>query len=285
MGIRDGGEQTAHGPAGARWARGAARSAFLRRFFSTKATAPASVIVLPAFLRCSRASSGDSRNFRTLPSTIALMNMPAVGGGATGVARGNSNRRRRRRRRSGGSPLYRQRASAAAHRRAWLFSTADRRRAIVPPVSIYATLWKLRFPEEGDYHSGCGWITVTAQGVPPHVGSPSPGAGYETGDPFADFLPPPVELDEESDAPHLRAVVIVTEHTLKGTSRNGQEYVSPLLVLTGEEYARITFEDLYERICAALRGNRAPVVAEIIRPDGTKGLIRDRGVDDGAGRH
>lgn len=70
-----------------------------------------------------------------------------------------------------------------------LRSTAERRTAIVPPVSIYAKLWKLRFPE-----------------------------------------------------------------------------------------------DLHEQICAALRGNRAPVVAEIVRPDGTKALIRDRGTDDGAGR-
>jgi hypothetical protein len=37
---------------------------------------------------------------------------------------------------------------------------------------------------------------------------------------------------------------------------------------------RITFADLYERICAALRGNRTAVVAEIFRPDGSSTIIR-----------
>jgi hypothetical protein len=77
--------------------------------------------------------------------------------------------------------------------------------------------------------------------------------------------------------------VFVTENTLKGTTRSHQEYVSPLLMLTGEEYARITFEDLHERLCTALRGNCAPVVAEVFRPDGTKLLIRDRGGNDETG--
>ncbi len=46
-------------------------------------------------------------------------------------------------------------------------------------MSIYATLWKLKFPKFGDHHIGCEWIEVTAQGVPPHIGSPTPGMGYE----------------------------------------------------------------------------------------------------------
>jgi hypothetical protein len=33
-------------------------------------------------------------------------------------------------------------------------------------MSIYATLWKLKFPRYGEYHFGCDWIIVTAQGVP-----------------------------------------------------------------------------------------------------------------------
>jgi hypothetical protein len=151
-------------------------------------------------------------------------------------------------------------------------------------MSIYITLWRLWFPREGDLHSECGWIAVTAQGVPPHVGSPSPGAGYERGDPFASFLPSPVAVDKNGDAPLMRGVVFVTEHTLKGTTRSPQEYVSPLLVLSGEEYARITFEDLHGRICDALRGNLAPLAAEIIRPDGARVLIRDRGSNGEAGR-
>jgi hypothetical protein len=102
-------------------------------------------------------------------------------------------------------------------------------------MSIYATLWKLRFPKEGDYHSGCEWTEVTAQGVPPHIGSPTPGAGYEQGDPFSAFLPPPIAVDSDGDAPHMRAVVVVTEFTRKGTDRSPQEHQSPLLVLSGEE--------------------------------------------------
>lgn len=142
-------------------------------------------------------------------------------------------------------------------------------------MSIYATLWKLRFPKEGDEYFGCDWIEVTAQGVPPHIGTPTPGMGYEDGDPYADFLPPPVETDADGDAPFMRAVVFVTESSIKGTERHGQEYVSPLLVLTGEEYARIRFAELHKRLCDALRGNRSPVVMEILKPDGSHQIIRD----------
>ena len=72
----------------------------------------------------------------------------------------------------------------------------------------------------------------------------------------------------------MRAVVFVTEFTQKGTERSGQEYHSPLLVLTGEEYDKITFADLHERICSVLRGNRAPVVAQVFLPDGSTKIIR-----------
>jgi hypothetical protein len=141
-------------------------------------------------------------------------------------------------------------------------------------MSIYATLWKLKFPKEGDEYIGCDWIEVTAQGVPPHIGNPTPGMGYEDGDPYASFLPPPVEADDSGDAPHMRAVVFVTEHTIKGTDRHPQEYQSPLLLLSGEDYSRITFEELHRRICDALRGNRAPVIAEILEPGGKHRVIR-----------
>ena len=143
-------------------------------------------------------------------------------------------------------------------------------------MSIYATLWKLKFPKEGDEHLDCDWIEVTAQAVPPHIGSPTPGCGYESGDPCAAFLPPPVQTDADGEAPFHRAVVFVTEYNLKGTPRSGQEYASPLLVLTGGEYARIPFEELHRRICDALRGNRAPVVAEVLLPDDTHKIIRGR---------
>lgn len=58
-------------------------------------------------------------------------------------------------------------------------------------MSIYATLWRLKFPRYGDVHAGCEWIEVTAQAVPPHIGSSTPGLGYEDGDPYAEFLLPP----------------------------------------------------------------------------------------------
>ena len=143
-------------------------------------------------------------------------------------------------------------------------------------MSIYATLWKLKFPKEGDEHLGCDWIEVTAQAVPAHVGSPTPGCGYEAGDHYAAFLPPALQTDAEGDAPFHRAVVFITAYSVKGTPRSPQEYASPLLVLTGEEYARIPFEDLHRRICDALRGNRSPVVAEVLLPDGKHQIIRGR---------
>jgi hypothetical protein len=81
-------------------------------------------------------------------------------------------------------------------------------------MSIYATLWKLKFPKERDNHSGCDWIEVTAQAVPPHIGSPTPGCGYENGDPYADFLPPAIRTDKDGDAPFNRAVIFVTEYSI-----------------------------------------------------------------------
>jgi len=74
----------------------------------------------------------------------------------------------------------------------------------------------------------------------------------------------------------MRAVVFVTENCVKGTDRSPQEYATPLLVLTGEEYSHITFAELYRRLCDALRGDRAPVIGELIEPDGTQKLIRGK---------
>ena len=135
-------------------------------------------------------------------------------------------------------------------------------------MSIYATLWTLKFPKDGEDYVGCDWIKVIAQGVPAHIGSPTPGCGYEDGDPYADFLPPPVETDENGEAEYLRAVVFVTEGTPKGTSRSGQEYELSLLVLTGKEYITITFENLHTRLCSALRGSKPRVIAQYLQPGG-----------------
>jgi hypothetical protein len=49
-----------------------------------------------------------------------------------------------------------------------------------------------------------------------------------------------------------------------GTEKVGQEYIAPLLVLSGTEYAPTTFQHLHDRICDALRGRRPRVVAELL---------------------
>jgi hypothetical protein len=131
-------------------------------------------------------------------------------------------------------------------------------------MSIYATLWSLKFPKYGDVHTGCEWVEVTAQGVPPHVGSSTPGLGYESGDPYTDFLPPAIVTDIDGHAKFMRAVVIITEETKKGTARSPQEYLNPLLTLDGKQYANMTFDELHDRIGTALRGDRPRLVIEAI---------------------
>lgn len=139
-------------------------------------------------------------------------------------------------------------------------------------MSIYATLWKLKFPKHGDDYPGCEWITVTAQGVPSHIGA-------EADDPFADFLPPPVGARKQAEPERLRAVVFVTEHTPKGSARNPQEYVAPLLVLPGDTYADITFQALHARVCDALRGDRPRLVATVHVPGRPMRICFEDGTD------
>ncbi len=140
-------------------------------------------------------------------------------------------------------------------------------------MSIYATLWRLKFPSHGDAHTGCAWIQVIAQGVPAHVGVSIPGLAEGGEDPYASFLPPAIAVPADDDGQTMRAVVFVTEATRKGTERSAQEYVSPLLVLSGLEYAAIPFGDLHDRICDALRGDRPRLVAESWEPDGRRRLL------------
>lgn len=144
-------------------------------------------------------------------------------------------------------------------------------------MSIYATLWSRKFPRHGDETLDCEWLEVTAQGVPGHIGSPAAGLGYEEGDPYASFLPPALVVATDDDGTTLRAVVFVTEETAQGTERCHEEYVEPLLVISGEEYAAITLSDLHERLCAALRGDRPRVIAEILEPDGGVGVVLEDG--------
>jgi hypothetical protein len=73
-------------------------------------------------------------------------------------------------------------------------------------------------------------------------------------------------------------VVFLAEGTCKkGTNRSPQEYVSPLLVLSGREYSAIAFGDLHDRICDALRGSRPRLVAESWVRDGRGRLIFEDG--------
>ena len=134
-------------------------------------------------------------------------------------------------------------------------------------MSIYATLWSIQVQDPAAPLTNPRWVTVTAQAVPPHIGSPTPGCGYEDGDPYTDFLPPPIETDEMGNADYNRAVVFVTDETKKGTERSGQEYVDPLLVLTGEEYANMSFEELLHRLEEAIRSGPR-VVAEFLDSEG-----------------
>lgn len=144
-------------------------------------------------------------------------------------------------------------------------------------MSIYATLWQLRFPRSGDAYLGCEWVDVVAQGVPAHIGTPTPGYGYERGDPCEAFLPPALRVGVDESDDGLRAVVFVTSDTKKGTSRAGQEYESPLLVLTGVEYIAMPFQDLHDRLCDALRGARPRLVSQVFAPGSASTLVFDDG--------
>ena len=144
-------------------------------------------------------------------------------------------------------------------------------------MSIYATLWQVRFPRSGDAYEGCEWVDVFAQGVPAHIGTPTPGYGYEAGDPYHAFLPPALCIGVDPSEDGLRAVVFVTADTEKGTSRAGQEYDSPLLLLTGAEYEVIPFQELYDRLCNALRGGAPPLTLQIFVPGSASTLVFDDG--------
>jgi hypothetical protein len=141
-------------------------------------------------------------------------------------------------------------------------------------MSIYATLWALQYPRFGEFHIGCEWVTVIAQGVPAHVGAEVP-------DPYSSFLP----ALPNSVAADLRAVVFVVDGTAKGTIRSAQEYSAPLFVLTGVEYASVPFSALHARLCDALRGDRPRLLAEVIQSDGTSKLFFDNESIADSSRH
>jgi hypothetical protein len=102
-------------------------------------------------------------------------------------------------------------------------------------MSIYATMAEIGIKRFGDKE----FIDVVVQGVPPHIDYVGP---------QWDFLPPPVDPNGTS----MRAVFFVEAGDEKGTPRCGQEYVKPLLMLTGKEYDEIRFADLMTRLEEAL---------------------------------
>jgi hypothetical protein len=94
-----------------------------------------------------------------------------------------------------------------------------------------------------------------------HVGTPRPGYGYESGDPYEAFLPPALRIGNGVPDDELRAVVFVVSTAKKGTTRSGQEYESPLLVLSGAEYAATPFQDPTRHAVRRVARNEAPTRA------------------------
>jgi hypothetical protein len=143
-------------------------------------------------------------------------------------------------------------------------------------VSIYATLWTLKFPRRGDDFTGCEWVEVSAQAVPEHIGRPTAEAGYESGDPYASFLPSTGWEEASESEERFRAVVFVLPDTPKGTAgHHPQEYENPLLVLSGVEYRSIPFGDLHERLCNALRGDRPRLIGEVLAHGRARAMFDD----------
>ena len=134
-------------------------------------------------------------------------------------------------------------------------------------MSIYATLWEIKVPRRHEFDKE--WVTVFAQAVPPHIGHPSE---YPDGDPYADFLPPVVQdYDPETgEAPYNRAVAIVQEGRNK---KDVQRYTDPLLLMSGEEYAHIPFQELLDRFHKAIGWDNS-VIAMFMGPNGEEKIIR-----------
>lgn len=124
-------------------------------------------------------------------------------------------------------------------------------------MSIYATLHEIGVRRFGDEQ----FVEIWVQAVPPHIDYTGP---------EWDFLPPPVDPQGEI----MRAVFFVEHGDDKGTPRNGQEYVKPLLMLSGGEYRQIHFDDLMTRLEDALDRKYGPRPSMIvIQPDGEEKRI------------
>lgn len=85
-------------------------------------------------------------------------------------------------------------------------------------MSIYATMAEFGIKRFGDKE----FVDILVQAVPAHIDYVGPQWA---------FLPPPVD----PNGTLVRAVFFVEAGDDKGTERCGQEYVRPLLMLTGSE--------------------------------------------------
>jgi hypothetical protein len=116
-------------------------------------------------------------------------------------------------------------------------------------MSIYATGWQIKLEMHPPFSVAVGkdeiynpyWAEVYVQYVPGHIGHPE--GDYET-DPYADYLPP-----VSDDPDKIRAAVIV----LQGFhQKDRQRYVTPVMVLSREEYDSKTWDvmlgEIYHRI-------------------------------------
>lgn len=117
-------------------------------------------------------------------------------------------------------------------------------------MSIYATLWRVTVHEYFDDHGHEVW----AQGVPSWIRYSGPG--------WDEWLPPPIEpRDDNAGYSRMRAVFLCDRFTTKATERCGQEYVNPLLVMTGDEYTSMRWVDLLEKIQDAIKQRRGPLLS------------------------
>lgn len=134
-------------------------------------------------------------------------------------------------------------------------------------MSIYTTLWEIKIRRRHRFDDV--WVEVFAQAVRAFIGYSS---DYPNGDPYADFLPPLTQkYDPSMDSGQIyRAVVIVQAGR---DQKDVQRYTDPLMVMSGDEYLRMSFQELLDRIEAAV-GWDEDVVACSYSPTGEKKIIR-----------
>ena len=126
----------------------------------------------------------------------------------------------------------------------WLDADEAARHGLVDPATPPARAFAPGEPPGAGRPVREAWVRVWAQAVPPHIDAAGPG--------WDEWLPPPVPEYvagvHRDDRGVPRAVFFVLDGTLKATARNGQEYVDPLLVLTGEDYVARPWGRLMEAL-------------------------------------